>query len=86
MDKKIQTEIDKVFVFMDGYTPTCEQYKSALDSLERLYSLRKKQEVNIDWTNVILGILPLVAVGVIINHEQFNIISSKALGFVKFRI
>lgn len=88
MKKKrpIELEIDRVIAHLSKLDPSSEEYKVASGNLKNLYEAQAK----LPWwridPNVIFSSSISAGLGlVIVNNERFNVITSKALGYVKFR-
>lgn len=79
----LETAIDNVLATMSDNNPSSEEYHKMVDQLDKLYKMKaseKPDRVKFDtWVAVGGNLLGLV---LIIRHEQFNVITSKALGFV----
>jgi hypothetical protein len=63
--------------------PDDPKYVQTVDMIERLNKIalsNKSDRVSKD--GIIAGVVNLVGIGMIIRHEQLNVITSKALGFV----
>jgi cytoskeletal protein RodZ len=72
---QLLTDLDRV-----GCTP--QQYEEILSMVERLYKLKAQeapQRVSPD--TMLLVAANLVGIALVIRHEQFNVITSKAMSF-----
>lgn len=79
----LQMEINSILERMESMTIESEGYEVALSNLERLYELKSKDgkfNISPDTMAVVAG--NLIGLIMIIKHEELNIITSKALGFV----
>lgn len=67
-------------------TPGTEAYDKLIEQLERIDKMYVKQTPawyhRVDPTVFFTGTVTLLATGMIIRHEQFNVITSKAVGFL----
>jgi hypothetical protein len=65
-------------------TSKAEKYTQMVENLDRLCKAKiseiKKREI--PWKEITVGVFALVQIFMIIRHEDINIITSKALGFV----
>jgi hypothetical protein len=78
---KLEIAIDNVLEEMSHHSTTTEEYGKLLERLTALHKLREKPQrpspdVVIQSTTYIFGI------AMILRHEEFNIITTKALGFL----
>lgn len=79
----LEKEIDSVLKCMNELSPDSEEYQKMAENLERLYkskSYDKDRDVSPDTLAVIVG--NLAGILLILKHEELNVITSKALGFV----
>ena len=78
---QVEREIDKQLDILISRARTPEEISEMLDLMERRDELRKKKvHVSPDTIAIIAG--NLAGILLILNYEQFNVVSSKALGFV----
>jgi hypothetical protein len=83
-DKPLRNEIDAVLLAMSNEDKTTERYVEMVTQLERLYAIRNvkfDKRVSPDTKAAVLG--NLLAVAMIVGHERANVITSKALNFIK---
>lgn len=59
-----------------------EVYEQKLRQLVTLYELNKKKKLNISGDTIVMATVNLLGILLILKHEQLNVVSSKALGFV----
>lgn len=79
----LEKEIDSVLKCMNELSPDSEEYQKMAENLERLYkskSYDEDRDVSPDTLAVIVG--NLAGILLILKHEELNVITSKALGFV----
>lgn len=89
-NKKTQSErpglneaIELVLDELKTHDPDSKEYALILTQLERLYALqspKKDNPVSKDGLVAVIG--NLAGIGMILGFERFNVITSKALGFV----
>jgi predicted transcriptional regulator len=83
----VDDEITKVVIELKSHDVNTEQYETILDRLGKLQKIRQEER------NAYLSDLPsadtivtsvtyLVGIVMILKHENLNVITSKALGFV----
>lgn len=84
---KLEKEIDEVLAVMSGISQTSDDYMVLAGNLTELYSARTKEQelerknrVSPETVAVIAG--NLLGIALILYHEQANVITSKALGFI----
>jgi hypothetical protein len=95
MDEKLEGLIDDVFKFMKGKEPNTDDYGKAVRNLKELYGMRKVEPEPVEKVRdkinpqviAILGIVvpaltSIIGIGMIIHHEELNVITTKALSFV----
>lgn len=81
----LRKEYDDAVLLLKTYRPDMPEYELQLKNVERLHKLLMEEEshklrVSPD---AVLGLAGnLLGIGVIVKHEEFNTITSKALGFV----
>lgn len=79
----LEQEIDEVLKEMGTMHTSDDEYVVTLERLERLYKLNEKKEVyrvSPDTLAVVAG--NLLGIVMILHHEELNVVTSKALGFV----
>lgn len=76
-------EIDSLLRKMRKMDCTSEQYKKAAMNVELLCKARSYEKKNVLDKNVVLSsAVNLTGIGMILRHEQLNVITTKALSFV----
>ena len=79
----LEVEIDLVLEDMRDMYIDSDEYKVAIEHLSKLYDIKSKDDtgrVSPDTMAVVVG--NLLGIVLILKHEDLNIITSKALGFV----
>ena len=79
---KIQQEMEVLQDELDAYDVSSKEYADVLKQLELLYELDKKVKVSIDPNTALVVAGNLLGILAILKHEQFNVITSKAMSFV----
>lgn len=82
-DTGMKLVIDAATAELLNHQPESEEFKKIVDQLERLKKLSAangREKINANGVIAVLG--NLLGIGMIIKHEQLNVITSKALGFV----
>jgi hypothetical protein len=81
---KLEKEIDSVLECLEDLPAESEDYTAIVDNLVKLYNIKNTKKcwwkVNPDTFALIVG--NLLGIAIILKHEELNVISSKALGFV----
>jgi hypothetical protein len=82
----LQMEIDKLYRLLTTFTATDNEYAKVVQrigDLEKIKAEQKPYRPNPD--TLLLASVNLIAVAMIIRHENLNVITSKALSFVRMR-
>lgn len=80
---QLDAEIENVILFMRGITPDSDEYTAAANNLKTLYEARSKRRAFLIEPEIILtAAVNLVAIFVVIRHEEFNVISSQAMRWI----
>ncbi len=87
--KKEQTELDKAIEervkILDSTVVDPEEDKKAIDNLKELADVKVQvegQKHNINPNTIISALGSLVGIGLILNYEKLNVLTSKAITFV----
>lgn len=83
---KLQIAIDEVLLDMRDHSPRSDEYKTLLDrltELEKIQAEHKPYRPSPD--TLILAAVNLIGIAMIIRHENLNVITTKALSFVRMR-
>jgi len=82
--KNLNDEVDRVILFLSGQDPDSETYTNAVQNLRILCEARsKKAASNIDPEVLIAAGVNLLGIVLILRHEQFNVVASKAMTFIR---
>lgn len=79
----LEEEIDAVLLSMKDMYVDSDEYEVALNHLSKLHEMNSKEKkwnVSPDTMAVVAG--NLLGIMLILKHEELNIITSKAMGFV----
>jgi hypothetical protein len=77
-------EVERVLNLMSDLDPTGDDYKKAVESLKTLCEARsKKPAFPIDLETILMVGSNLLAVVLILQHERLNVISTRAIGFIR---
>lgn len=74
--------IEGLFRDLEPMHPGSEEYDKTLSTIERLLKLKEKTPYRPSPDTVLLVASNLLGIAMIIRHENMNVITSKALGFV----
>lgn len=78
------TEVDRILGLMSAIDPTSEDYGKAAESLKTVCEARaKKPAFPIDPEVIIGAAVNLLGIVLILQHERLNVISSRAIQFVR---
>jgi len=83
MDTKpsIKGEIERILAAMAKVKPDSEEYKTLLGRLQDLHAMRKRDRVSSD--AILAAATGLVQILMILKFEQLNVISTKAMMFIR---
>jgi hypothetical protein len=82
-DSKLQRAVDRAVRELDGYPVASDEYGLILDRLSKLHKMKEEDKpASISPDTLLMVGANLVSIVLIIKHEQFNVITSKALSFV----
>lgn len=80
-EPSIKTEIEKTLKHMSDLHPGSDEYDKALKHLKALSELQKGARIN---PEVIVGaVTNLAGILLVLNYERLNVISSRAMMFVR---
>jgi hypothetical protein len=78
------TEVDRILGLMSVMDPTSDEYSKAADSLKTVCEARsKKPSFPVDPEVVIAAAVNLVGIVLILQHERLNVVTSRAISFVR---
>lgn len=84
MQKKMNKTIDDVLTFLNSTDPSTEEYSVAVRNLKELCEAKGK--LNPELLAILAIVIPamtsIFGIVLILNHEQLNVITTKALAFV----
>jgi len=81
-----QDLIDTANTQLFGLQIGTEEYKNAADELERLHKLNSREKENkfhVSADTLVIAGANLLGIALILNFERLNVVTSKALGFVR---
>jgi hypothetical protein len=80
---RLETEIENLYKQLEVLNPEGENYPKVVDQLVKLEILKANTKAPKISPDVLATIIAnLVGIGIIVRHEQLNVIASKALAFV----
>lgn len=79
---KLEKEISLVLDKLKKEDVGTEEYQNILDHLSKLYEMKQKDKSSISPDTVAVVAGNLLGIILILKHEELNVITSKALGFV----
>jgi hypothetical protein len=81
---RLTQEIDRVVLFMSEIDPDSDDYSSAAQNLKVLCEARsKKPSFVVEPEVIVAGLVNLLGIVLIIKHEQFNVVTSRAMTFIR---
>lgn len=79
-----QREIDRLVLELDNHQPSSEEYGNVLDRLSKLHKMEQDYRPNRPSADtIVVAATNLLGIAMIIRHENLNVITTKALSFVK---
>lgn len=80
---ELEKEIDRRLKELEKMDLESEEYKKAVLNLKILYEAKSLDKKDILSKNQAIGVASnLIGIGMILKHEELNVITSKALGLV----
>lgn len=84
--KNLNDEVDRVVLYLSGQDPDSESYTHAVQNLKTLCEARSKKAAStIEPEVLITAGVNLLGIVLILRHEQFNVVASKAMTFIRPR-
>lgn len=81
--KPIDTEIEDLFARLNAVSVSSEDYEKVMNQIERLHKMKMQNASRrVSPDTALMAFTNLAGIAVIVRHEQFNVITSKALSFV----
>jgi len=74
--------IEKLCKARENVPSNLENYTKLLEALEKLRKTVDEKKAEFPWEAVVVGVLGIVQIVVIMNHEQLNVIATKAFGLI----
>jgi len=85
--KHLQTVIDQILLTLAHQDPATEEYAKSVNQLTALYKLKEldkpepPQRISPD--TLVLAATNIAGIILVIKHEHFNVITSKAFNFIR---
>lgn len=80
---KLQIAIDQTLIEMSNQSATSDEYGTMLDRVKVLHKMKEEERPSrVSPDTMVLAATNLIGIALIIRHEQFNVVTSKALSFV----
>lgn len=81
--RALESELDRVLIRLKTEMPNSEDYTKTLSLVERLHEMLDEENPDVVSKNTLLIVGGnLLGIIMILKHENLNVITSKALGFV----
>jgi len=80
IDNEIKRVLDELALITDI---TSDKYAKVLQHYRDLVEIRNKQKFRINPDIVVTAITNILGIFMILQHEKFDVISSKAIGFIR---
>ncbi|HVI79226.1 MAG TPA: hypothetical protein VM715_13910 [Candidatus Acidoferrum sp.] len=81
----LQTAIDNAVLELANHRITSDEYATIVNHLCKMQEIENKNSRRLDPNTMASVAANIAGILMIIHHEHVNVITSKALGFVKFR-
>lgn len=82
LDNRPDYVIDQIVLRLQDSSLTPDDYTKYVDQLEKLYKIKSPKDSPVSF-DALVGLLGnLAGIGMILQHERFHAVTSKALGFV----
>ena len=80
----ISVEVNRVVGYLSKQDPNTEEYTHAAQNLKTLCEARSKKQASLIEPEILISAgMNLLGVVLILRHEQFNVITSKAMNFIR---
>jgi hypothetical protein len=80
---KLDIAIDDVLSDMENHATTTEEFRKLLERLKDLHKMKETDKPRRPSPDVVIqAATHIIGIALIIRHEQFNIITTKAMSFV----
>lgn len=84
---KLQTAIDKILTTLPTLDAHSEEYSKAVNQLTALYKLKELDKpeppLRVSPDTLIMAATNIAGIILVIKHEHFNVITSKAFNFIR---
>lgn len=83
---ELEKAINRLHDDLQTYDPHTEQYTKTVQNLAKLMAMREHDRVSSYRPSpdvVLTCLVSLLQIGIIVRHEDVNVMTSKAIGFVK---
>jgi len=82
----LQKQIDEALSDLSGHESHSDEYAKVVTQLKELYALKELETPErVDPNTLVTAAANIAGILVIINYERANIITSKALSFIKLK-
>lgn len=82
--KLFDAEVDRLLDLMSNMEPSTDDYKKVVESLKTLCEARsKKPALIIEPETVVTALSSLLGIVLILQHERLNVVTSRAISFVR---
>lgn len=84
-EDELQKVIDNTLRELQDHSAMSDEYDHILKQLKKLYELKTptKERKPVDPNTLLTVMANLAGIGLILNYERLNVVTSKALSFVK---
>lgn len=79
-----QSRVEDILNYLDEYPPNSDEYSKAVQNLSVLCEARAKRAPTIIDLDMVVGLFGnLVGIVLILQHEKFNVISTRAMSWIR---
>jgi len=79
----LQNAIDRALIDITGQDPATAKFTTSVDQIVKLHKLKETESLpRVSPDTLVLAATNIAGIIMIIKHEHFNVITSKALSFV----
>lgn len=80
---KLDQEIERIYEAMEAVEPASEEYAALTARLDDLQKLKKNKKWHVNPDTVFAGGINIAGILLVLQHEEFKVVTSKAFGLIK---
>ncbi len=79
----LENAIDRALIDITGHDPATDEFARSVDQVGKLHKMKESESLpRVSPDTLVLAATNIAGIIMIIKHEHFNVITSKALAFV----